>query len=290
MAQLHPFILVIFYTFVIVITVVLLHPVVTMLSLFFALAFLYLLIPFKQFIYEVLYYSFVFIFIVVVHSLFVHRGETILFFLNDHPMTLEAIVFGAFLSLTIIAVVFWLKTLRLTVSTDDVVYVFGNVLPKSSILIVTIFQIVPLMKRRWRKTYVAQREIGFYTSNSMTDRLMNVIKVTLAVLAWTVNEMIERSDIMKMRGYGLKGRTNFSIFKWRIEDIIIGIVIGIVILIMTTLYLKNYFVFYFYPTMSIFSVTITDLYVYTFIILLFILPIFLEVKEFIRWKYLTSKM
>ena len=59
--------------------------------------------PLRELARNLAYYFFLFLLLAVVNPLFVHNGETILFFMNDNPITLEAFFYGMIVAVMIIA-------------------------------------------------------------------------------------------------------------------------------------------------------------------------------------------
>src|SRR5699024_8771334 len=92
------------------------------------------------------------------------------------------------------------------------------------------------------------------------------------------------------RGYGLKGRTNFSIFPWYIRDIIMLSFILLVFGTVMFFHARNVYQFNYYPVITKIQFSVGNIYQFSFIFILMILPVFIEVKENIHWKYLKSKM
>ena len=67
---------------------------------------------------ELVFFFFMFIIMAVTNPIFVHNGETILFFMNDNPVTLEALIYGAMASLMIVGVMLWCRCYSDILTTD----------------------------------------------------------------------------------------------------------------------------------------------------------------------------
>ena len=95
---------------------------------------------------------------------------------------------------------------------------------------------------------------------------------------------------MKARGYGLKGRTHFSVFTFRKRDlgylICIIVLVGIVILGMS----MGISDFKFYPEISEFNFGLKQIAVYISFGILSFIPFLSELWEVIMWKYSASKI
>src|SRR5690625_4245953 len=289
-AYFHQFVLFFYYVAVICITMFIMHPLILLLSLCGSLLFFGLLIPMRTFWKDLGFYMLVFVLIAVTNPIFVHKGETILFFLNDNPVTLEAIVYGIFISAMLVAVIFWSKSYSHLMTSDKFIYLFGKAIPKLSLVISMALRFIPMFKQQIKKVNQTQKSLGLYTSNSFTDRILSGIRTFNSMITWSLENAIVQADAMKARGYGLKGRTNFSLFRWFWRDKVVLAVIAFVFSI--TLYLngKGQFAFTYYPTLSDIRLSWEYFIQFIVIFILMILPALIEVKENLQWKYLQSKI
>ena len=87
----HPIILFVYFIAMILITMFTQHPVLLGISFVCAVSFCGMLTGLKKLLKSLAYSIPVLLVIAVTNPLFSHNGETVLFFLNDNPVTLEAI-------------------------------------------------------------------------------------------------------------------------------------------------------------------------------------------------------
>lgn len=284
----HPSVLLLYYASIIVVTLCTMNPIVIGCSIFGSLLFFIVINPFRLIIKEFAFYSLVFLLIAIINLLFVHNGESILFFMNDNPITFEAGMFGIALACMIISIVFWSKSYSEILSTDKIIFLFSKVIPRLAIFISILFRIVPMFKKQLFKVNQAQKALGFYTSDSMTDRLLGGIRVFKSTLIWVVEHVFSKSDSMKARGYGLKGRTNFSIFKWQKQDILL--LICILMLYLVFIGALQTFYFYYYPVIAELEVSFVTFLQYIGVFLLMVIPSIIEIKENLQWRFLRSRI
>lgn len=289
-ASFHPIVLFLYYVFVVTITVFMLHPIVLLCSLIGSITFYFMMTKSKQFIKDLVFYMLVFFLIVITNPIFVHKGETILFFYNDHPVTLEAILYGGVIGMMLIAIMFWSKTYSVLMTSDKFVYLFGKTIPKLSLILSMALKFIPLFKIQIKKVSATQKTLGLYTSDSMIDRLLSSIRTFNSILTWSLENAIHQADAMKARGYGLKGRTNFSIFNFTKRDFIAFIFILALFISIMISYMNGTFKFNYYPVID--SLALTKGVFIQLIIVLFLMffPFIFELKEHIQWKLLQSKM
>lgn len=108
----------------------------------------------------------------MVNPLFVHNGETILFFMNDNPITLEAFFYGMIVAVMIIAVMFWCKNYNEIMTSDKFIYLFGKVTPRLSLVLSMALRFIPLFRRQIGAISKTQKAMGLYSTESRTDRVL----------------------------------------------------------------------------------------------------------------------
>lgn len=134
-------------------------------------------------------------------------------------ITLESLVTGLVIGVTIASVLMWFSCMNAVVSSDKVVYLFGRISPRLSLFLSILLRMVPRIKERAHKINVAQRAIGRGTGQgNFFRRIRNFLRIASIVVTWTMENMIETSDSMKCRGYTLKGRSAFSIYRFDYRD------------------------------------------------------------------------
>src|SRR5699024_11813078 len=127
---------------------------------------------------------FVFVLIAVTNPLFVHKGETILFFLNDNPVTMEAIIYGVFIAMMLVAVIFWSKAFSILMTSDKFVYLFGKVIPRLSLVISMALTFIPTFKRQIKKVHQTQKTLGLYTTDSTAGRIISEVRTFKRQISW----------------------------------------------------------------------------------------------------------
>ena len=87
------------------------------------------------------------------YSSYHHFGITVLRqnFIGNN-MTLESLVYGMVLGVSIAGVIIWFSCVHSVVSTDKVVYLFGRVSPKLSLFLAIFLRMVPRIKGEAKKS------------------------------------------------------------------------------------------------------------------------------------------
>lgn len=266
------------------------HPLILLFSLIGSFIFFMALNPFKVVWRDSRFYLLVFILIAVTNPIFVHKGESILFYLNDNPVTMEAIVYGFVIAAMLIAIIFWSKSYTDLMTSDKFIYLFGKAVPKLSLIISMALRFIPIFKRQIQKVNQTQKTLGLYTSNSITDRVLSGIRTFNSIITWSLENSVQQSDAMKARGYGLKGRTNFSLFKWYKRDIYALLFMVIVFGLVLFFNVQNMYAFHYYPAITGIQLGRTQFVQFIAVFVLMILPTLIELKENLQWKFLISKI
>lgn len=156
----------------------------------------------------------------LINVLFNHRGATILAYLpGGNPLTLESVLYGAFAAGMLWAVVTWFGCYNAVMTSDKFLYLFGRVIPAASLVMSMALRFVPKFKSQLRAVSQAQRCLGRSVSEGpVRQRLKHAVTLLSSLLTWSLENAIETADSMKSRGYGLPGRTAFSIYRWDSRD------------------------------------------------------------------------
>ncbi len=285
----HPILLFTYFLATIFITMFCFNPIVIALSFVAAAVFCGMLVGGRE-IAKSLVYSFVMILLIsVTNPLFSHNGETILFFLNDNPVTLEAILYGVNVAVQIMAVIYWFKCYHEVMTSDKFIYLFGRVTPKLSLLLSMTINFIPKFKRHFTEIDEAQKTLGMYATKSFVDKIRQKIRVLGILISWSLENSVQTADSMRARGYGLKGRSSYSVFTWITRDSVTYAVI--LLLTGAACYLVTIVPNYsFYPTFAPLATDGFAVALYACLFVLMFLATFCEVKENLSWRYLKSKI
>lgn len=156
----------------------------------------------------------------IINPAFSHEGVTILrYFPNGNPLTLESILFGASASLMLVAVVLWAACYTTVMTSDKFVYIFGRIIPALSLVLSMTLRFIPKFRAQIHSVSEAQRCVGRDISNgTVLQRLKNGITILSIMVTWALENAIETADSMRGRGYGLPGRTAYSIYRFDERD------------------------------------------------------------------------
>ena len=101
---------------------------------------------------------------------------------------------------------------------------------------------------------------------------------------------VETADSMRARGYGLKGRTSYSIFRWTVRDTVMAVIVFGFTALICFLMSLGYSDYRFYPTFKAFDWSALAIVLYVALFAVMFLSTLTEIKENIAWRYLRSKI
>ncbi len=289
-ASLHPFTTMLYITLSLLISMLSMNPIILIISLLSSVIW-YISLNHKDTAFDdISFYIPLFVLIAVTNPLFVHKGESILFFMNDKPITLEAIIYGVMLSVSLIGIIFKFKCFNILITPDKFLYLFGRIMPKISLIISITLTFIPRLKRKFKslkKTHIA---ISLYGSGSYTDKIIGELKIFYSLIAASFENAIMLSDLMRARGYGVKKRSSAVQYKFAKYDYLLCALFVILSLPAIIFLLLGRLDFYYYPSLQLHSLTASEIIVYILWGIFSLIPPVIEFKESLTWKLLISKI
>lgn len=226
----------------------------------------------------------------VINPLFSHNGKTVLFFLNDNPMTLEAILYGASAGLMISAALMWFRSFSAVMDSDKLMYATGALSPKLALIVSMAMRYIPLLRRQTEKTKQAHKAMGMATEDSIPDRLKGGMKVFSGLTTWALENGVITADSMEARGYGTGRRTRYTLFSWSVKDVLFLLLTFVCVAAVAVAAGMDVIGFDWFPSVTVPNMNVFSLSAYALFACLCLLPIINEGKEWLKWKYLQSKI
>lgn len=290
-AQFHPVVLLFYFGIVIGLTMFMMNPLFLVISLVNALVLACTLTNLKSFQKGLRYFAFLFLIIAVTNPLFVHDGMTILFFINNKPITLESFYYGLAIAAMLIAVIYWFQSFNQVLTSEKIIYLFGRIAPAFALMLSMTLGMIAKTKRQMRKINDAQKTMGMdIGAGSILARLKSSMRTISILITWLLENGVDTADSMRARGYGLHGRTTYSPYRFTKRDAAMLGIIGIlfVVVLISIKYGANQF--YYYPTISISAIKAESIIGASAFLLLSSLPIVVQIKEVFQWRWFQSKM
>ena len=281
----HPIVNFLYFVFVIVFSVTEMHPVCLTISLLSSLLCTFVCCGSDRLKNSVLFFIPVFIMTALINPLFNHEGITIITYLpGGNPLTLESVVYGLCSACMIVNVICWFGVYGNIMTSDKFIYLFGRVIPSLSLILSMTLRFIPLFAKQLKTVVNARKGMGIDSSTgSIKTRIKNGLTVLSVMITWALENAIDTADSMRSRGYGIPGRTAFSVFRFSGRDIaaITAIVfLGLYVLVGSFAGAAEilYFPYLKSVPFSLYSVSVYFAYG-----ILCLIPIFIEIWEVIKW-------
>lgn len=223
-----------------------------------------------------------------VNPIAVHNGVTVLFYVNDKPFTLEAVLYGVFAAVMIAAALYWLRALSKAMTSDKVLYLFGRFSPKIALILSMSMRYVALFRQRWRRIRDCQRALGLYRDENLIDAVRGNARVLSILITWTLENGIVTAESMEARGYGVAGRTSFAAYQLHAGDVVL-IAVCLALTAVAALGIAGTEAIY-YPALNMRLTSVSGIAGAAAFAVLGFLPVMIDIKEGIKWRCLTSKI
>ena len=281
----HPIVNFIYFLFVIGFSMFFMHPLCLLISTASAF-FYYTILKGREVIKKIPYMLFILVFMALINPLFNHEGVTVLaYFPSGNPLTLESVLYGIAAATMIVSVIIWFSCYNEVMTSDKFIYLFGKILPSLSLILSMALRFVPKFSEQLKVVTNAQKCLGRDAKGTgFIRQIKSKVTILGIMITWALENAIETADSMKARGYGLSGRSAFSIFTFDKRDfkaLLYILICGIYVLIGK---FSGNIGFLYFPSLSDVSLNLQTVSFFIAYILICICPVIIEIREARRWK------
>jgi energy-coupling factor transport system permease protein len=268
----HPLILLLYYLFIFGLTMFSTNTWVLLMSLISAIIIGQVLKPRVLKFKKIIVFVLAFFLLLLINLLLYQEGEEVLFDIPYLRVTKESLFYGLNLSFLILAIIFWFDSYNILMTSDKFLYLSGRIMPATSLVLSMGLKYLPILLKQAERIKEAQIALGD-SSQGRWSKLKKQFKIYVALLSWSLENSLDTAAAMKARGYGLSKRTSYQIFNFRFQDLLLIVFIVLCTSVAIFGQLKELSILYLIGTG-----------------ILFVLGIFLEIKEQLKWNYLKSKI
>jgi len=288
----HPMVNFIYFVFVIGFSMFFMHPVCLLISLVCAFSYSVLLKGKKAIRTNLSYMLPMMLATAIINPAFNHAGVTILTYLpGGNPLTLESIYYGFAAATMLVSVICWFSCWNEVMTSDKFIYLFGRIIPSLSLILSMTFRFVPKFSAQLKVVTNAQRCMGRdIASGGILHRAKCGIQILSIMITWSLENAIETADSMKSRGYGIPGRTAFSIFTFDKRDqkaLLVILLLGCYILCGKLLGAME---FLYFPKIQTHEPSVFGISLFFAYLILCIYPVIIEIREVRKWNAIKSKI
>ena len=290
-AKYHPLINFIYFTAVIVFSMIFVHPICLVTSLLCSVMYSIILNVKKTLKFIAMLLPLMLI-SALINPAFNHEGITVIAYLpSGNPLTLESILYGIVAASMVATVICWFSCFNKIMTSDKFIYLFGRIIPSLSLILSMTFRFVPKFKEQVQEVSNAQKSMGRDSSEgSVFARVKNSIRILSAVITWSLENAIDTSDSMKSRGYGLTDRTAYSNYVFDKRDVTALIYLAVMITYFLIGVLLGKINYRYFPSMRGTDMSFYSTSIFISYIMICIMPIIIEIWEELKWRKLKSKI
>jgi len=283
--KIHPFPLFVYYSGVVLFSMLLLHPLYLVTGALYMSLFWILTGRKHNALRTLRYYLLTGLAVALFNPLFSHRGATILFYMFDQPVTLESIVYGLFMMLSLLTVLFAFQSGQQVLTGDKMFYLFAWAAPRATLAVRMAMRFVPLLLDRWKRVAEAQRTQGLsFGEGTWKQKAADGMKLVSLLLTWSLEEAIVTARSMRARGYGTGKRTSYPFYRMRRQDwtVLSGMIVTAIVICAGKY--AGYGTLTVYPRLAPFSVSGLEWFVYTAYCVFLAIPLYVQGKEHLLWR------
>jgi energy-coupling factor transport system permease protein len=286
----HPLVNFLYFAMVLVFGMCFMHPVCLLISLGSATGYNIYLKGRKGLRFSLRFLLPMMLLSAVLNPAFNHEGATILTYLpSGNPLTLESMLYGVAAALMLAGVVQWFSCYNEVMTSDKFIYLFGRVIPALSLVLSMTLRFVPRFSAQMKTVRQAQQCIGRdMTDGSIPQRMKHGITILSIMVTWSLENAIETADSMRSRGYGLPGRSAFSIYRFDSRDRNAMLWLGFCCWYIVFGWIGGGFDFRYYPTVKGAGLSPMPLSFLLVYLALCLTPLILNGREDRTWKRLRS--
>lgn len=282
----HPLVNFTYFAAVILFAMFFMHPIFLAIALVSSVCYMMLLKGRSAFRFQFSLIMPIFLIAAITNPLFNHEGMTVLtYFPNGNPLTLESIMYGAAAGAMLISVICWFSCVHEIMTSDKIIYLFGRIMPSLSLIFSMTLRFVPRFRQQLAVISASQRALGRdASSGGMIQRAKNGIKIFSVMVTWALENAVETADSMKSRGYGLSGRTAFSVFRFNGRDayaMVYLLLLSGYVLLSCLVGVAN---FTYFPSVQMVGQNLWTVSVFLAYFLLCAMPAGIEIWEAKRWR------
>lgn len=277
MERYHPIVNFIYFCVVIGCSMCLMHPVCLAIGTLGAFSYVIHLFGWEKARKGLLWLLLVMGLTAIMNPAFSHQGVTVLTYLpSGNVLTLESIYYGIAAAFMLAASVMWFRCMSEILTADKIVYLFGKGVPVLGLILTMILGFVPKLQRKMEEI--------------KRSRGKHVIENISILITWALEDAVQMADSMKGRGYGLEGRTAFTIYRFTKRD---GRALGLILLALFYIVvgcIRGGVVWNYYPETGGSGFQWYSISIYLVYAWICIMPVLESYMEERKWNKLQSKI
>lgn len=223
----HPVVPAVYFAGVIGIGVFVLQPVFAALSVAGALCFAVCCAGWRGTLAQLRWQLPMVALVCLANPLFSQSGVTVLCTLGPVTVRLEALAYGLCMGASLVSMLQWVANAARVLTEDRLLGLSGTRLPVVTTMVGMAIQLVPQLRRRFG---VVESARGACTS-AKASRKGGRVHASTVLMAWAMEDSLERADSMRARGWELGGsRSRYRLEALRTGDVAAAAAVGLLAL------------------------------------------------------------
>lgn len=214
----HPWVVFVYLMAVLLVTMSGMHPVMILLSFGISLAYSFFVCGIGIGKRSLFIGLFVGIFAMGILPLFRHNGVSPLFYINDMAVTMESVFFGGMMTLLLLAVVQWFYIWNVLFAQEKLLYLVGRAFPAIALVLSMTLRLLPLLENRLLQIRAGNQGLQNQQCHRRRKAGNQGLRDLSVLVSWSLEDSLETSAAMETRGYGIRRRTSFHLYRWRLTD------------------------------------------------------------------------
>lgn len=193
------------------------------------------------------------------NPLFSHSGATVVATLGPVTVRLEALAYGLCMGGSLVSMLQWVSDAACVLTEDRLLELSGSRLPVVSTMVSMAIQLVPQLRRRYGVVSSTRSACtcaqapaveGPAVAPGKGASRMGYVNVSTVLMAWAMEDSVERADAMRARGWEVGGpRSRYRLQTLRVRDVVLATAVGSLALACALLAWVAQSQWSFYPTM-----------------------------------------
>jgi energy-coupling factor transport system permease protein len=220
----HPVVPAVYFAGVIGIGVFVLQPVFAALSVAGALCFAVCCAGWRGALAQLRWQLPMVALVCLANPLFSQSGVTVLCTLGPVTVRLEALAYGLCMGASLVSMLQWVANAARVLTEDRLLGLSGTRLPVVTTMVSMAIQLVPQLRRRFG---VVESARGACTA-AKAPRKGGRVHASTVLMAWAMEDSLERADSMRARGWELGGsRSRYRLEALRTGDVAAAAAVGL---------------------------------------------------------------
>ncbi len=267
---LHPWVTAVYFAFAFAFSMAFRHPMYQAASFCGALIYALLVQGKRSVAFTFKYALPVILITALINPVFNHAGVTVISYLpTGNPLTAESILYGFSSGIMFSCIMLWFLSFNRVMTSDKLICLFGRVAPILSLLLSMTLGFIPKFKKTLRNIKASQESLCAACNEERNPfkRLRSSLSVFFAAVTYSLEGAVDTSDSMKSRGYGLSGRTAFSIYRFKARDgVFLSVTLASAAMIMLSAVL-GFTAVRFFPSVAVMELNTLSIFLFVFYVI-----------------------